>query len=382
VSDGGRRIVIEGWRLFPHSYAIVNQWQILALLRKGHAVDFHDLPYQDLKSPTVHGFLAPQDEQKVTLLTKVDANHSYDLCYRISYPFNFGNRALGGAKAKRLVVFGTAEHQFLSADLAVKPDIDLLNSDETFFVVTPSAWSAKGFLRLGLSPSRVKVIPHGVDPATFNGNRSQREGVRNQLGLRGFAFLHCGAMTRNKGVDLLIRAFRILIDKHHDVQLVLKGTDRLYGSNELVFSYLNSLDYYGQRAVAEKLVYVGNVVSMSAMADLYRAADCYVSPYRAEGFNLPVLEAAACGTPVICTNGGPTDEFVSGTFCRKISSAFNEAANGSWLEPDLDHLVVLMEEALQDDNLRRTALVEGPSFVSREHTWDDIVDRLISVAGG
>ena len=50
--------------------------------------------------------------------------------------------------------------------------------------------------------------------------------------------------------------------------------------------------------ITSKLIYVGDTLSFVQLAKLYQAADAYVSPYLAEGFNLPVLEAAACGLPV------------------------------------------------------------------------------------
>ena len=46
------------------------------------------------------------------------------------------------------------------------------------------------------------------------------------------------------------------------------------------------------------------------MAALYNLADAYVTPYHAEAFNMPALEAAACGVPLIVPRGGPTDDFV------------------------------------------------------------------------
>ncbi len=50
-------------------------------------------------------------------------------------------------------------------------------------------------------------------------------------------------------------------------------------------------------------------LSDDELAALYRACDVLVHPYRGEGFAMPVLEAMACGLPVIVTGGGPTDEF-------------------------------------------------------------------------
>ena len=60
---------------------------------------------------------------------------------------------------------------------------------------------------------------------------------------------------------------------------------------------------------AGALVLLDDDLSDDEMAALYRACDVLVHPYRGEGFAMPVLEAMACGLPVIDTAGGPTDEF-------------------------------------------------------------------------
>jgi len=112
---------------------------------------------------------------------------------------------------------------------------------------------------------------------------------------------------------------------------------------------------------------------------LYQAADCYVSPYLAEGFNLPVLEAAACGLPVICTGGGSTDDFVTDQFARKIESV--EAIVGDQelvlLRPDVGHLTALMCSAIEDSGWRELAAKQGPLHVRSGYTWDIVVDRLV-----
>ena len=106
-----------------------------------------------------------------------------------------------------------------------------------------------------------------------------------------------------------------------------------------------------------------------------------MSPYRAEGFNLPVLEAAACGIPIICTQGGPTDDFVTDAFARRIESRTSVIAidgqHASRLDPSLEHLIVLMTSAVEDRLWRKHAAEAGPCHVGASYTWDCAVDALI-----
>jgi glycosyltransferase involved in cell wall biosynthesis len=117
------------------------------------------------------------------------------------------------------------------------------------------------------------------------------------------------------------------------------------------------------------------------MATLYQVANAYVSPYRAEGFNLPVLEAAACGIPIICTRGGPTDDFVTDEFARRIESGTSvimvDGRPASQLNPNLEHLIVLMTSAIEDSLWRKHATEAGPRHVRARYTWDCAADTLI-----
>jgi glycosyltransferase involved in cell wall biosynthesis len=114
---------------------------------------------------------------------------------------------------------------------------------------------------------------------------------------------------------------------------------------------------------------------------LYQMADIYISPYRAEGFNIPVLEAAACGVPVICTKGGPTDDFVADAFALRIESKKfrfpSEEQAMSQLEPNLEHLIALMTAVIQDKSWRGAAAAAAPAHVGRHYTWDIVVDALV-----
>jgi glycosyltransferase involved in cell wall biosynthesis len=120
------------------------------------------------------------------------------------------------------------------------------------------------------------------------------------------------------------------------------------------------------------------------MADLLRAADFYVSPYLAEGFNLPVLEAAACGVPIICTAGGATDDFTEPSFAWRIRSRLAQvlttmAPVGEVMQPDLDHLIFLMRRATNEPDEARRMGAAGAAHVAQNFTWDRVTDRLADV---
>ena len=66
---------------------------------------------------------------------------------------------------------------------------------------------------------------------------------------------------------------------------------------------------------------VSTNLSQIQLAQLYAVCDCYVSPYRAECFNLPVLKALSCGKQIIVSSGGSTDDFCHGAAVRRSPSA-------------------------------------------------------------
>jgi glycosyltransferase involved in cell wall biosynthesis len=250
--------------------------------------------------------------------------------------------------------------------------------------VSPSRWAALAFERFGLPPERIHVVPHGIDPAVMHPDEEDRAAVRKALGVQHHVvFIAVGAMTWNKGLDILLASFARVAETEPEVRLVLKGVDGLYPSQDFVREVLDGLPARARETVASRLVYEGRTISARGMAHLLRGADCYVSPYRAEGFNLPVLEAMACGVPVLCTGGGPTDEFTDAAFAQRIRSVpirkrLTEKESGDALEPDGDHLVELMRNAARNRDRRHEAGIYAARHAVENFSWDAVTDRLLA----
>ncbi|MEP6998413.1 MAG: glycosyltransferase family 4 protein [Betaproteobacteria bacterium] len=381
--DGGgaRRLLLEGWRFIHHSYALVAQAHCLCLLRRGDIdLRFRDYPYYYPDWKPTRGIVDAEQQRALAAMQPPEATFVPEA----TLSMRAEQSDFAPPRSGRKFVFGTPEHRVLqqgqrgglssAAELA-----------DTIDVVTPSRWCALAYERFGLAPARIHVVPHGVDPGVLCPDAGRRSAARAALGIETHhqVFLSVGAMTPNKGIDLLFGAFARLAASDPDVRVLLKGADELFPSRELVKAALNELPPRERDIVLPRMIYTGGTYSCDKMADLYRAADVYVAPYRAEGFNLPVLEAAASGLPVVCTSGGPTDEFTDATFCRRIRSTperttLSDDCVGDALSPDRDHLTELMMDAARDRDAWRAMGERGADHVHRHFTWDAVTDRLVS----
>ena len=304
-----------------------------------------------------------------------------DVLFRIGYPYDFRK-----SPSSKTFVFGTSEYGVIY-DRMLWGNIPLQEvlKDSDVGIIVPSNWSKYGFVRSGVEPERITVIPHGVDTRIFKPAEDlERTVLREKFGwYNSFVFLNIGAMTSNKGVTILLKAFAEMATHYPNIKLVLKGMDSLYNSKKFLTDIKNRFSSSELDIIVPRVEYIGGIFSFANIASLYQAADCYVSPYLAEGFNLPVLEAAACGLPVICTEGGPTDDFVTESFALRIKSELkerreNDRVNRVLLIPDGGHLITIMKEVIEDSAWRDKACISGPAFVSQKFTWEYVTRQLLN----
>ncbi len=179
----------------------------------------------------------------------------------------------------------------------------------------PSTFVTHLYTQNGVDPAKVHVIPNGVDPEFFKpgGRKFPIPSTRR------FKFLFVGGTIYRKGVDVLLQAYGRAFTRVEDVVLVIKdmGTRNLYEGQGMI----TRIRDFAAAPNAPPLFYMDDDLSDNDMVALYNTCDCLVHPYRGEGFGLPVLEAMACGRPVIVTAGGATDDFVDDHVGHCIPSA-------------------------------------------------------------
>jgi glycosyltransferase involved in cell wall biosynthesis len=168
-------------------------------------------------------------------------------------------------------------------------------------VVTNSSHLRELILEMGVT-SRVEAIPNGVDLARFSpdGTPGRREEIRAGLGIgaQDRVVMAVGAIMSRKGSDLLVESFGRLAGTHPATHLVFVGP-RQRGDEPHHREFQDRLDRLVAASGAPERVHF---VDLTAdVPDYLRAADICVLPSRREGLPNSVLEAMACGKPVVMT---------------------------------------------------------------------------------
>ena len=275
---------------------------------------------------------------------------------------------------------GSGRHRRNTA--AYTQDADLIQ--------TSSAWARDRLADWGFRADRSGVIPLGVDAETFAPlARDERAMSRSTLAVRPeqTLFFAVSAAYFNKGLDLLLRAFATLVAKGRDVRLIVKDQKDVYGRAAEDVIQLMSARHPGlfTPEVIARMSFVHGNVTKAILRLLYCSADCLVSPYRAEGFNLPVLEAISCATPVIVTQGGATDEFVSPEVAMQIPGRLEHMEDkdkglvGRYIEPEFDTLVDAMDLIATRHATSATRNIDACRSIAARFSWPSTTSRLVDL---
>jgi glycosyltransferase involved in cell wall biosynthesis len=163
-------------------------------------------------------------------------------------------------------------------------------------IITVSKFSRDDIVRcLGVDPKKIKVIYEGISPDFQQiSDNVQLENIRAKYRIEDDYIVYAGIYRPRKNHAALLRAFRRFLSNEGHANLVLVGP-----LNEGEQELRRLADELG---ISKKVIFTG-FVDDYALRAIYSAAKVYACPSLYEGFGFTVLEAMACGTPVVCTGG-------------------------------------------------------------------------------
>jgi glycosyltransferase involved in cell wall biosynthesis len=202
-------------------------------------------------------------------------------------------------------------------------------------VIAVSDALKKAIIDLNVKEKQVTVIPNGVDLRKFFRVPKQETRRRLNLPLNARVVLFVGSLIPIKGVDLLIKGLKILVEEFNErkLYLVIVGGGNLQKPLETLVNSLH-LDQY---------VRMPGIVPHDELPLWYSCADVFCLVSSREGWPCVLLEAMACGVPVVATAVGGIPEVIGSNRLgylterneRSIAEAIRNALRTDWRAEDL-----------------------------------------------
>lgn len=355
-----------GWHSlfnFPTGYAISSCELASALDRQGV-----ELKYKYVYGPgTLFPPVEPNQSENILVNMirgrKLEHSDGIQVVYGQGDVFqsNFGKYKIG---------FTMLETDHIPADWARQANM----MDEVW---APSTFNAQTFFDSGVNVP-IHVIPLGVDPDHFNPKifRHPLTGV--------YTFLSVFEWGERKMPELLLKAFNDEFQSTEPVILLCK-----------ILNVDPSVDVRAQIAAlnlraAGGRIHVGEncLIPTYQLGSLYCSADCFVLSTRGEGWGMPVIEAMACGLPVIATDWSAHRDFMNldNAYPLPVERLVPAQAKCryyegfKWAEPSYHHLRRLMRHVFENQTEARAKGEKASQDVRTNWTWDcaarKIIDRI------
>ncbi|OPL18163.1 MAG: hypothetical protein AVO35_06570 [Candidatus Aegiribacteria sp. MLS_C] len=248
-------------------------------------------------------------------------------------------------------LFGTTAYREVAFPLALYVNfmesfIPSAYRDSTFVAISDS--TRTDLISRGIPAGRISVIPCGIDTGFYSpGPPEPEQGT----------FLYVGRLKRYKGVHLIISALRLLREAGRDCRLTVLGSG----------DYDHELRKLASKQGLEDSVTFEGFVSQERKLHWLRRAWAAVFPSEKEGWGLTVIEANACGTPVIASDSeGLRDSVRNGETGILVPHG------------DLEALAEAMGRIASDSELRSDLGAKGKEWAGN-FDWDSTARRMLQV---
>lgn len=218
------------------------------------------------------------------------------------------------------------------------------------YIISISESTKKDIVRhYPFSRQKVKVTYLGYDAKRFNYNISSRDvrRVKNKYSIVGDYILYLGTLKPSKNVEGLIDAYAMINAKKINAKLVIAG--------KRGWLYENIYKKVLEMGLKDKVVFT-DYLPDEDRAPLMKGAKVYVQPSFWEGFGIEVVNAMACGVPVVVSKVGSLPEVVGKAGLLVNPNDINDIANG-------------LLKILLSDKIGYNKLVEAGLIQTKKFSW-------------
>lgn len=245
-------------------------------------------------------------------------------------------------------------------------------------LIVCSKW-AKNIIEQNDIKVPVDIVPLGHDPEIFYPDDPTE--ITN-VSDKTYKFLNIGKTEIRKGHDVLCEWFNAAFEQDDDVALIISWSNLAFSEAE------NNrwMSVYKESKLGDKIHFMPRFSSVRQVARLINSCDCLISPSRAEGWNLPLLEGMACNKPVITTQCTAHTEFCTDTNSSLVNIDEYEVAydgryffgQGKWAhlgESQKEQFVSYMR------NMYKNQIKENKAGLATAGnlTWKKSAQKLISL---
>ena len=230
--------------------------------------------------------------------------------------------------------------------------------DMTMFL---SQWAESEFKKIYAGPTC--VVRSGADPERFARGGDRRK-IRDRFGYKDtdFVLLWLGIFMPHRRIQDAIEAASRLKAQGFPVRLLLAGSDRSFPE------YFNSLKALAaQLGVTQEVTFAGKVAD-EEIQDFYCACDAFLFPNENQTWGLAVLEAMACGCPVLVSRGAAVHEVLTDGENAFLFPARNPEA-----------LAAKIQSVAAGPALRARVAQQGMELVRTQYNWEQFARQVAKV---
>lgn len=331
---------------------------------------------------TVYDQLTSLDSVSVKKFNRKAAkSYPYKSIYALSWSHYWNRYSTQRPDNVKYLDLFAVNYQISNKDLLIDPWTSYLPASDSEFLPI-SSFCADYLAQVGVPKKKIHPISLGYSKEIENFVAKIKESVNPRI--RVLSVINSHDLERN-GADLIFHLIRSLPLTYQDkVQFYIKDYGQGATQNRIT-QYIEEV-----RKSGWDIVYDYSFTSKEKLIAIYCSADLFLAPFRGEGFGMKILDAMACGLPVIAPFYGGITDYAKFGLLLKIDHTISEMRKGydckswpmyglSWCEPTLESLERVFIDGLYNIKKYKKLAYEKSGSVRNKFSWENTAQQIQTV---